>query len=49
MDLPTILLLQKQMKLVEKMDNAICEVFKILIKRIENLESELDDIQRRTN
>ena len=49
MDLPTILLLQKQMKQVEKMDNAVCEVIKILIERIEKLESEIDDIQRRTN
>ena len=46
MEIPTILVLQNHMESVEKMDFAICEIFKILIERIETLEAQVNDLQR---
>tara|TARA_Y100001973_G_C5201472_1_gene338035 strand:+ start:2177 stop:2317 length:141 start_codon:yes stop_codon:yes gene_type:complete len=43
MNIPSIIILEKHMKDMEKFDQVICEIFQILIARIDELERRLDD------
>jgi len=49
MDLPTILLLKEYMNRLEKIDNTVCEIVKILLDKIETLEAKIDDLQNNIN
>lgn len=43
MNIPSILIFEKHIKDMEKFDQNVCEIVKILLARIEELERRLDD------
>lgn len=46
MDIPLALALNNHLQKIDKIDEAVCECIKILLDRIETLETKVDKLQR---
>lgn len=49
MNIPTVLYLTQNMNKLEKLDEAICEIVKLLLQRIEALETKVELMEAEIN